>query len=98
MSRWINKYKKSEKLWQDNKYKDVFDNVVLSINKFWSADIHRFMNSEFPSLAEAINETEKKIDQAWDIKPLADFRSELSKFYRLHKKVFDLYKYSDEDI
>ena len=97
MSRWINKYKKTEKLWQDDKYKDVFDKVIFSINKFWSADIQKFMNNEFLSLAEAIDESENRIDEIWGFKPLADFEKEMFRFYKLHEKVFDLYKNGEEE-
>ena len=97
MSRWIGRYKEPGELWQGDKYKEIFDKAVFSINKFWSADIQNFMNNEFLSLAEAIDESEKRLDQAWGVKPLADFRRELFKFYKLHEKVFDLYKGGDEE-
>ncbi len=81
----------------EDPYKAVFDKYVNAINIFWSTDIQEYMNNGFPNLAEAINESEKRIDQIWGLKPLEDFRKEMFRFYKLHEKVFDLYQYGDEE-
>ena len=85
------------KLNNSNSYKAVFDHYVTAINGFWSADIQAYMKNEFPSFAEAINESERNLDRFWGVKPLADFKKEMYRFYKLHEKIFELYKYGDEE-
>jgi hypothetical protein len=87
MSRWLEKYKLSADLWQGDEYKVMFDKAAAGINDFWSADIQQFMKDNCPDLARQIDESEARLDQLWGEAPLEIFRTELVRFYNLHRIV-----------
>jgi len=92
LGKWINQYKQDADLWQVDEYKKLFDKCTAAINKFWSGEINEFMKKHHPDLAREIDESEKRLDELWGNVPLAEYRQELVKFYKLYEQACKNYE------
>jgi len=97
MNRWLNEYKnpvkvKDNNLWSADPYKVLFDKAIAELNKDYPADVLTFIKNYHKQLYDAIDESEKKLDQLWGEAPIDEFREELKTFYKLNRKAVRIYQ------
>jgi hypothetical protein len=73
-------------------YKTLFDEATAELNKDYPAEVLPFIKKNHSKLNDAINTSERKLDQLWDKAPIEEFREELKTFYKLNLKSVKLYR------
>jgi hypothetical protein len=73
-------------------YKTLFDKAAAELNKDYPANVLTFIKKNHNKLNDAINTSERKLDQLWGKAPVDEFREELKTFYKLNLKAVKLYR------